>query len=338
MDFTTEHIRHCMLFQFKSGVNATVATKNICAVYPEAISVRQCQNWFQRFREGDFDLKDKPRPGAVPVVNDDVLRADIESNPRQTTYDLAERYGCCQKTIWNHLHAIGKVCKLSVWVPHKLTDENRTQRTTICSGLLSRQETDPFLERIITGDEKWVLYVNVQRDKQWLDPNQKPLPTAKAGLHPKKVLLSVWWDISGIVYWELLEKNRTIDAELYCQQLDRLSQKIRPILLNRKGVVLQHDNARPHTARLTREKIQRLGWEVLPHPPYSPDIAPSDYHLFRSLQNHLNGQEFPNREAVESEISKFFASKTTDFYRKGIEDLPKRWAQVVESDGEYIDS
>lgn len=256
MDFTKEHIRHCMLFQYNSGFNATVSTKNICAIYPDAISVRQCQNWFQKFREGNFDLEDKSKSGAPTVVDDDILRADIESNPRQTTYDLAVTYGCDQKTIWNHLKSIGKICKLSIWVPHKLTNENRIQRTTTCAALLSRLKIDPFLDRLITGDEKWVLYVNNKRDKQWLNPNQTPLPTAKSGQHPKKVLLSVWWDIHGIVYWELLEKNRTINAELYSQQLERLAQNIRSILRNRKGVMLQHDNARPHTARLTRENIQ----------------------------------------------------------------------------------
>lgn len=94
MDFTTEHIRHCMLFQFKSGVNATDATNNICAVYQDAIGVRQCQKWFRKFRKGNFDLEDNPRLGAPNVVDDDILRANVESNPRQSTYDLAKIFGC----------------------------------------------------------------------------------------------------------------------------------------------------------------------------------------------------------------------------------------------------
>lgn len=269
-------------------------------------------------------------------VDENILRSDIESNPRQTTYDLAHRFGCDQKTIWNHLKSIGKICKLSVWVPHKLTNENRIQRTTTCAALLSRIQTDPFFDRLITGDEKWVLYVNNKRDRQWLSPNQAPLPTVKSGRYPKKVLMSVWWDIRGIVYWELLEEKCNINAELYSQQLERLCQNIKPSLINRKGVILQHDNARPHTARLTRDKIQKLGWEVLPHPPYSPDISPSDYYLFRSLQNYLNGKEFQNKEAIKIGISAFFDSKKQEFYRKGIEALAQRWAQVVQSDGEYI--
>ena len=55
----------------------------------------------------------------------------------------------------------------------------------------------------------------------------------------------------------------------------------------RKGVIFHQHNARPHTSLVTRKKLLELGWEVMPHPPYIPGLAPSDYHLFHSLQIHL---------------------------------------------------
>jgi len=124
--------------------------------------------------------------------------------------------------------------------------------------------------------------------KIWYEP---PLIAPKTGLHPK-VLLCIWWDWKGIVYYELLPHNQTINSDKYCSQLDRLKAAIdekRPELANRKGVVFQ-DNARPHVSLHTRQKLVQLGWDVLPHPPYSPDLALSNYHLFRSLQNSLNGK------------------------------------------------
>ena len=56
----------------------------------------------------------------------------------------------------------------------------------------------------------------------------------------------------------------------------------------------------------------------MPHPPYSPDLAPSDYHLFRSLQNYLNGKTFDSNETVKNESIQFFASKNQTFYESGI--------------------
>ena len=89
-------------------------------------------------------------------------------------------------------------------------------------------------------------------------------------------MLCVWWDWKEIVHYELLSSNQTINSELYCEQLQRLQQAIerkRPELINRRGVVFHHDNARPHTSLMTWQKLRELGWEVLMHPPYSPDIA-----------------------------------------------------------------
>ena len=67
-------------------------------------------------------------------------------------------------------------------------------------------------------------------------------------------------------------------------KLDKEIKEKRPELETRKDVIFHQDNARPHTSLVTRKKLLELGWEVMPLPPYSPDLAPSDYHLFRSLQ------------------------------------------------------
>ena len=108
----------------------------------------------------------------------------------------------------------------------------------------------------------------------------------------------------------LLEPGQTISSNLYCQQLMRLKQVIkekRPELINKKGDVFHHDDARPHISLVTSQKLRELGWEVLMHPPYSPNLAPSDYHLFRSLKNSLNGVKLASKEAGENHSVQFFA-------------------------------
>ena len=94
-------------------------------------------------------------------------------------------------------------------------------------------------------------------------------------------MLSVWWDFKGIVYFELLLRNETINSNVLCRQLMKLDKEIKeklPELKTRKGVIFYQDNARPHTSLVTRKKLLELGWEVMPNPPYSPDLVPSDYH------------------------------------------------------------
>ncbi|GFY17834.1 histone-lysine N-methyltransferase SETMAR [Trichonephila clavipes] len=221
------HICHCTLLEFQKGSNATVATQNICDFYPSALDVRKCQRWFSKFRSDNFDLSDSHRSGRPTTLANGVIKD------------------------------IGKTNRAGVWVPHNLSEENRANRSTTCNLLLQRYNTKPFFDRLITADEKWVLYDNPKRKRQWLFPKNPPRQTARPGLRPKKALWRVWWNTHGIVQFEVLKHSETVNGDLYCEQLDQLNQSLiekYPAIINRKGVILQHDNARLHCARKTLEK------------------------------------------------------------------------------------
>jgi len=130
------------------------------------------------------------------------------------------------------------------------------------------------------------------------------------------------------VYFELLPRNQTINSDVYCRQLDKLNAAVKE--------KLHHDNAKPHTSLVTRQKLLDLGLEVMSHSPCSPDLAPSDYHLFQSLQNSLNGKTFNDNDAVKSYLVQFFASKNQKFYEREIMELIKKWQKVIDQNGKYI--
>lgn len=334
------HFRHVMLYEFRKGVSVGIATKNIRDVYLDrAPALRTVKKWFGRFGNGDFNLDDRSRSGRRSDIDDNVVRALVEGNARITSKEIAERLNIDNSSAFRHLKKLGFTSKLDTWVPHSLTEKNKLDRVTVAISLLARNEKQPFLNRLVTGDEKWILYNNVQRKRTWKQAGESAEPVARAGLHPMKVLLSVWWDCRGIIFFELLRPGVTITSDKYCEQLTKLSAKIkeiRPVLTNRKGVIFHHDNARPHVAQQTLRKLKELKWEVLQHPPYSPDLAPSDFHLFRSLQNNLNGKNFGSLVAVENYLKTFFAEKPRSFYEKGIHQLVERWQTIVENGGDYI--
>ena len=143
--------------------------------------------------------------------------------------------------------------------------------------------------------------------------------------------------IRGPIHYELLKPNEKLNSEKYCQQLDNLKtavQKKRLAMLNRKDMILHYDNARPRAALGIRQKIAEVGWEIPSHPPYSPDIAPSDYHLFLSLENFLTGKK--NEEDAKQALVQFFASKDETFFKNGIYKLPSHWQQIINNNGNYI--
>ncbi|CAK9827264.1 Histone-lysine N-methyltransferase SETMAR [Anthophora retusa] len=334
------HFRHILLYYFRKGKNARQVCAKLQKVYGEsALKERQCQRWFKKFRAGDFDLNDTPRSGRPTEVDDDKIKALIESNKRYTTREIAEMLDIHHSSVHDHLKKLGYVSRLDVWVPHELKEVHLTARISICDTLIKRQKNDPFLKRVITGDEKWIVYNNMVRKRSWSQRNAPPQTRSKPEIHQRKVMLSVWWDFKGVVFFELLPRNQTINSDVYCRQLDSLKESIkqkRPELVNRNGVVFHHDNARPHTSLVTRQKLIELGWDVLPHPPYSPDLAPSDFHLFRALQNSLRGITFNSDEAVNQHLVQFFADKDRSFYKRGIMKLPERWQKVIEQNGQYI--
>jgi histone-lysine N-methyltransferase SETMAR len=87
---------------------------------------------------------------------------------------------------------------------------------------------------------------------------------------------------------------------------------------------------------MTQQKIKEMNWEILDHPPYSPDLTPSDYHLFSLFQNHLNNKKYERFEEVNDAILAYFESKPRSFYKAGIEKLVTRWKTVIANNGNYI--
>ncbi|GBP75300.1 Mariner Mos1 transposase [Eumeta japonica] len=152
--------------------------------------------------------------------------------------------------------------------------------------------------------------------------------------------LAVDLSTRGVIYYELLKPNETITGDRYRLQLIRLSRALKEkrseYSKRHDKVILLHDNARPHVAKPVKTYLGMLKWDVLPHQPYSPDIAPSDYHLSRSMAHGLTDQKFTSYEDCQKWVDLWISSKDK-FFQRGIHLLPERWQKVVESCGKYFE-
>jgi len=121
-----------------------------------------------------------------------------------------------------------------------------------------------------------------------------------------KVLASNFWDQDGILLIDYLPKGQTINAEYYSSLLVQLKDTVKEKRHGKvtKGVLFLYDNAPAHRALATQRKLAYLGFQCLDHPPYSPDLTPSDYHLFPGLKKQLKGRQ----TWLDGQFSVFFFS------------------------------
>jgi len=319
-------------------------------MYGEHCLSRQAvHNWVQKFSEGRTSIEDEHRAGwLVEIATPETLRRveDIIQAERRVTVDaVATAIGCSRGQAYNMMHeglGFHKVC--SRWVPRQLTPQHKSQRMGLSLQHLQRyqDEGDDMLSRIVTGDESWVHHYEPKTKRaamQWIHPVSPAHKKFKVTPSAGKVMLTVFWDCHGVLLTEFQQRGHTVMSASYCTILTKLRAAIRrkrPGLLT-KGVLLLHDNARPHSANQTTVTLRSFKWEVLQHPPCSLDLAPSDFHLFGPLKHHLLGERFPDEDAVETAMRAWFRQQPKEFYGTGFQGLVKRWDKSLNLYGDYVE-
>ena len=151
-------------------------------------------------------------------------------------------------------------------------------------------------------------------------------------------MLSVFWYRGGLLVTDFLPKKSTFNSEYYCCILDKLAAviKVKFKVDEWHPVYLLQDNARPHVARKTMAKLSEIGIKLTHHPPYSPDLSPSDYYLFRDLKNYLGKSVIADEKEAIAKTIEFFESKDEYYFSRGIDVLPERMQAVINNKGTYI--
>jgi histone-lysine N-methyltransferase SETMAR len=191
------------------------------------------------------------------------------------------------------------------------------------------EKGDEFLDSIVTGNETWVFHHT---------PVDGVAPHSIS--HEKEIQnVNLNQENHGNYLLDFMPHGTTINTVAYCETLKRLRRAIqnrRRGMLTR-GVTLLHDNARLHTATATQQLLQSFNWEVLDHPAHSPDLAPSDFHLFLHLKKHLASQNFHEDEEVKNEVTAWLRAQVAEFYDIRIQNLVPRLNKCVDNGGDYVE-
>ncbi|GFW28691.1 histone-lysine N-methyltransferase SETMAR [Trichonephila clavipes] len=343
-------IRSVIRFLTAKNASAAEIHRQICDVYgPNAMSSSKVRKWMRAFKDGRENVHDEPRFGRPSVITDDLVNAvdeKIREDRRFTNSTLALEFPNVGRTT---LHKVvseklkfRKLC--ACWVPRLLTEEHKLKRMACALDFLDRyqKEGDQFLERIVTGDETWVSHITPESKRQsmeWRHTNSPVRVKAKRTISTRKGMATVFWDRHEVLLVEFMQQGTTINAAAYCATLTKLRRAIqnkrRGLLTS--GILLLHDNARPHSAINTQNLIRSFRWEQIDHPPYSTDLAPSDFHLFRYLKEFLGGKRFDTAEEVKEEVEDWLSLQAADVYDLGIQNLIERYDKCLNKYGKYVE-
>ena len=212
-------------------------------------------------------------------------------NDRRLSVDfIAESVGISIGSAHSILRENMMMKKVSArWVPRMLSDVQKADRAETSPSLLSlfNENPDNFISRYVTVDETWLHHFDPESKVQsmaWKHVTSPPPRKFRVVVSARKVMVTVFWDADGIVLIDYLEHGSTIIGTYYADLIGKcraaLKEKRRGKL--RRGVLFHQDNAPSHTSSQARTAIRNAGFELLHHPPYSPDLASSDFYLFQN--------------------------------------------------------
>ncbi|UYV70821.1 hypothetical protein LAZ67_8000735 [Cordylochernes scorpioides] len=312
--------RICIEFCVKLQISATDTFEMLNKAFPNNAPKRTTVfEWHSRFKAGRISIEDDPRQGRPTF--------------QRTDENLEQDTGISKTTIGRIVTEDLRLKKTPAkFIPRFLTNEQKLCRLATCEDMLEMTRTDPeWKDKIITGDETWVYGYDPETKRQsaeWRGQGE-PRPKKSRILKSRnKVLLVAFLDNKGIVHHEYLPAGQTVIKEMYLSILRRLREAIRkkrPEKWTNGDWILHHDNARPHTAHLVTSFLAKNGTEILPQPPYSPDIAPNDFFLFPKLKAVLKGRHFDTREDIIEKSLLALKSIPKEAYKNCFDNWEKRW-------------
>lgn len=314
-----------------------------CKHFPEdGIAYSTITDWCRKLTRGENILTRKIGSGRVAdgLIDLQIEKA-LEEMPFHSIRTLSSTLKIPKSTVFDHIKAMGLVVKHLKFVPHTLSDSQKVERVELSRKLLEviKQARHQSWAYFLTGDESW-FYFSTDYETQWLYPSEKPSTRPKTIISTPKRMLTIFWSPLGFRIVEMLPQGMKFSAEYFTNTiLQKITETHPPVVLNQpqRKVVIHMDNATPHRAKEAKVFASKNRLTMAPHPPYSPDLAPSDFYLFGKVKHALQGQEFESEEKLLEGVRAVLIGITSEELLSVMDEWERRLEECIARDGDYVD-
>jgi histone-lysine N-methyltransferase SETMAR len=337
-------VRAVIRFLALKGLTNNNITLEIHAVYGEdAVAHPTVKKWAKRFREGRTSLEDDPREGR-PLKSDLVepIENMLAEHPFISCKKICAKLSISKGTCLRILREELGLKKFNLrWVPHTLTTDQMQNRVNKAREMLDIFDGIPPCDwwRIVTGDQSWFFY-DTPPESGWA-ASREDLPTIpRRCFKAKKVLITIIWNVTGIVSLLALESGSRFNSYYFCTEVIP-DMEVNLLRGTRKKTLrdylLHLDNAPAHNSEMSKERIAKSKLTRVPHPAYSPDLAPSDFFLFGYMKERQKGKMFKDTEALLLNIREIFENMDLGLLERVIQSWISRLRWVLVNGGRYFE-
>lgn len=340
-----EHIRYYIETRSKLGINATDIHRELCDAWGESYVSYPCvTKWIREFREGRQSIEDAPRSGR-PVTqttaeNIELVRQLIDTDPHVSIRYLITETGLSYFIVYNIITEHLKLKKLCTrWVPHFLTEEQKKERVRICQENLAKFETGTWRKGdIVTADETWIYLRKIDSGGVWEREGERPPTSVRRRTHEPKSMFCIFIMTNGPILIHQVPRGQSIDGSYYrVNCLEKLVEEIRKKRPVKKthGIKLHFDNAPPHRNSIVNNYLAERSFTVIPHPAYSPDLAPCDFWLFGFIKHQL--KTYSDEKSLKDGVTQILNDIPEKMYRKSFENWIERMKLCIKYGGDYFE-
>ncbi len=338
------------IFRIQGKTVAEAHAELVCLHGGHALSLSTVHRWFLKFAAGLHDISVKKTGRCLSKLTPAKLaelRNLLDEDNMMCIHVLARHTRLLLRTIHHALHNKMKLKKRPAkWVPHTLSNQQKQRRVQMACDLLHHfRHALTLQDHLVTGDESWFWCYEPEIKRStsaWLRSNKRRPHKVSKDQYVCKVMLIVFWNVQGVIHKEFVPDGKGVDRHVYLCTMRELWEKLHrrcPQLWRMQSFWLHHDGAPAHQADIVVNFLQADNTKILPHPPYSLDLAPSDFFLFACLKKNMRGITFNSVNELKWQVDfELGQIAQWEFAHATRESWSRRLQQCVDHEGHYFEN